>query len=62
MTELANLLFQDPTVYKGFPGGLVVKNQSANAGDTDSISGSGRSPGRGKRQSTPAFLPGKSHG
>ena len=35
-------------VYMGFPGGSVVKNPPANAGDTggtDSISGSGRSPG-----------------
>jgi len=34
----------------GFPGGSVVKNPSANAGDTrdaGSISGSGRSPGGG---------------
>ena len=37
-------------VWQGFPGGLVVKNLSANAGDAgdvDSISGSGRSPGIG---------------
>ena len=34
----------------GFPGGTVVKNQPANAGDardTGSIPGSGRSPGEG---------------
>ena len=30
-----------------FPGGLVVKNLPANAGDVDSIPGSGRSPGEG---------------
>ena len=30
-----------------FPGGLVVKNLPANAGDTDSIPGLGRSPGEG---------------
>ena len=29
----------------GFPGGSVVKNQLANAGDAGSIPGSGRSPG-----------------
>ena len=29
---------------KGFPGGSVVKNPPANARDTDSILGSGRSP------------------
>ena len=31
----------------GFPGGSVIKNLSASAGDTGSISGSGRSPGEG---------------
>ena len=40
----------------GFPGGSQLKNPLANAGDTDSIPVSGRSPGR-KPQSTPLFLP-----
>ena len=31
----------------GFPGGLVVKNVPAKAGDVDSIPGSGRSLGKG---------------
>ena len=31
----------------GFPGGLVVKNPPAKAGDLGSISGSGRSSGEG---------------
>ena len=31
----------------GFPGGSVVKNLSANAGDMGSISGLGRAPGEG---------------
>ena len=31
----------------GFPGGSVVKNLSANAGDAGSISRLGRSPGEG---------------
>ena len=31
----------------GFPGGLVVKNPPANAGDVGSIPGLGRSPGGG---------------
>ena len=31
----------------GFPGGSVVKNPPANAGDTGSIPGLGRSPGGG---------------
>ena len=33
--------------WAGFPGGSVVKNPPANAGDTGSIPGSGRSPGEG---------------
>ena len=33
--------------YKGFPGGSVVKNQPVSVGDTGSIPGSGRSPGKG---------------
>ena len=32
---------------KGFPGGLLVKNPPANAGDSGWIPGLGRSPGRG---------------
>ena len=31
------------SVFKGFPGGAVVKNLPANAGDTDSSPGPGRS-------------------
>ena len=31
----------------GFPGGSVVRNSPANAGDGGSIPGSGRSPGEG---------------
>ena len=31
----------------GFPGGIVVKNPSANAGDAVLIPGLGRSPGEG---------------
>ena len=31
---------------EGFPGGSSVKNPSANAGDSSSIPGSGRSPGK----------------
>ena len=34
-------------LFKGFPGGSVVKNLPANAGDIGLISGSGRSPGEG---------------
>ena len=32
---------------QGFPGGSVIKNLPANAGDTGSIPGLGRSPGKG---------------
>ena len=49
----------------GFPGGAVVKNMLANAGDgkdMDSIPGSGRSPGVEKWQPAPIFSPGKYHG
>ena len=42
----------------GFPGGSAVKNLPINAGDTDSIPGSGRSPGERGWQLTPVFLPG----
>ena len=34
-------------MYCDFLGGSVIKNLSVNAEDTDSISGSGRSPGEG---------------
>ena len=47
-----------------FPGGLVVKNLCAHAGDlgdTDFIPESGRFPWRGAWQPTPVFLPGESH-
>ena len=36
----------------GFPGGSVVKNPPANAGDAGSISGSKRFPGEGDLQGT----------
>ena len=47
------IIFQYPYIYfiydfkRGFPGGSVVKNPPANAGDTDLIPGLGRSPGGG---------------
>ena len=40
----------------------MVKNLPADAGDTSSIPALGRSSWRRKWQSTPVFLPGKSHG
>ena len=46
---IASLAFErEPFMMdKGFPGGAVVKNPPANAGDTGSIPGSGRFPGEG---------------
>ena len=38
---------------KGFPGGLVVKNPPASAGDMSWIPGSGRSPGEGNGNGNP---------
>ena len=35
------------TIFQGFPGGSVVKNPPANAGDADLIPGLGRSSGEG---------------
>ena len=40
----------------------MVKNPPANAGDTGSIPGSGRSPGEGNGKPTPVVLPGESYG
>ena len=50
-------------MYVGFPGGSVVKNPPANAGNGDSESSPwiGKIPWRRKWQPTPVFLPGKSH-
>ena len=41
------LIFYFPNLPLGSPGGIVVKNVPANAGDTGSVPGSGRSRGRG---------------
>ena len=46
----------------GFPGGSVVKNTSANAGDASSIPGSGRSPGGGNGNPLQYSSLEKSHG
>ena len=40
-------LYRDLKGVAGFPGGSAVKNLPANAGDTGSIPGWGRSPGEG---------------
>jgi len=41
------IIIPKPRYKWGFPDGSVVKNVPANAGDTGSIPGSGRSPGEG---------------
>ena len=41
------LIFYFPNLPLGFPGGIVVKNVPANAGDTGSVPGWGRSSGEG---------------
>ena len=46
-------------------GDTVIKKSACSAGAAGakgSIAGSGGSPGEGKWQATPVFLPGKSHG
>ena len=48
-------------VVVGFPGGSELKASAWNAGDLDSIPGSGRSPGEGNGNPL-QFLPGESHG
>ena len=45
----------------GFPGGSMVKNPPADAGDAGLIPGWERTPGR-KRQPPRVFWPGESHG
>ena len=44
----------------GVPGGSMVKNPSANAGDVDSTCGSGKSSGEGKGNSPQRNLAGYS--
>ena len=45
----------------GFPGGSVVRNLPAKAGDVGLIPDVGKIPWRRKWQSTPVLLPRKSH-
>ena len=49
-------------IESSFPGGLVVKNSPANAGDTGSVAALERYPGEGDGNPFPIFLPGESHG
>ena len=54
-----------PAVPLGFPDGSAREESACRAGDsgdTGSIPGLGRSPGGGKWQPTPVFLPGEFHG
>ena len=44
---MKELKFYEVETLMAFPGGSVVKNPPANAGDVGSILGSGRSPGEG---------------
>jgi len=62
-------LFQDKIKRKhsskgllGFPGGSDGKESTCNAGDQDSIPGSGKIPWRRKGLPTPVFLPTEFHG
>ena len=43
----------------GFPCGSAGKESACNVGNLGSIAGLGRSPGKGKRLSTPVFWPGE---
>ena len=47
-------------VFLGFPGDPDSKESACIVGDMGSISGLGRSPGRGHGKPTPVFLPGES--
>ena len=54
-----------PSPFMGFPDDSAGKESACIAGDTGDASlilWSGRSPGGGKWQPTPVFLPGKAHG
>ena len=50
------------TLTLSFPGGSDGKGSACNARDPGSIPGWGKIPRRRKRQPTPVFLPGESHG
>ena len=43
--------------FLGFPGGSVLKNLPANAGDADSMPGLGRSPGKGNSNPFQCSIP-----
>ena len=54
-------MIQQFCFWVGFPGGSMVEDLPANAGDTGLIPGSGRSPREGNGNPLKYFLPGKSH-
>ena len=56
------LICMKVTARLGFPGGWVVKNPPASAGDSGLIPGVRKMHWRRKWQPTPVFLSGKSHG
>ena len=63
--SLHRIFASELTNNEGFPGGSVVKNPPAYAGDLDnmgSVPGVRKIPWRRKGQPTPVFLPGKAHG
>ena len=51
------VLFDDISLYLGFPDSSVSKESACNVGDPGSIPGLARSPGEGK-----VFWPGEFHG
>ena len=63
--EILQDFFFQLYLYMGFPGGSVVKNPPANAGDARAWGFNpwvGKILWRRKWQPSPVFLPGKSHG
>ena len=56
LKSLVFKIYHQAILIMGFPGGSMVKNLLANAGDSSSIPVSGRCPGEGKWQPTPVIL------
>ena len=59
---MCSLIYMLVHCHMGFPGGSVIKNPPANAGDVGSIPGLGRSPGRGNGNTLQHPCLEKSHG
>ena len=62
MIQLTEKSMSTAQTAKSFPGGSDGKESACNAGDRGSIPGVRKFLWRRKWQSTPVFLPGKSHG